>query len=65
MIELVWRNLLSNAVKYSSRVETPAVSIGSLPGPAPDEVVYYVRHNGIVRSTTNALSIVELVGGPD
>jgi signal transduction histidine kinase len=45
MIRFILTNLISNAVKFARKEESPEVEIGSNPG--SNEVVYFVRDNGI------------------
>lgn len=46
MLRVVLMNLVSNAVKYTRTRERAEVEIGSVPG-RPDEVVVFVRDNGV------------------
>lgn len=45
MIRIVWINLLSNAVKYTRSMKKAMIEAGSRDG--DNEVVYYVKDNGI------------------
>jgi signal transduction histidine kinase len=47
MLRQVWANLIQNAVKYSGKVEAPVIAIGSRPGGADGETVFYVKDNGV------------------
>jgi light-regulated signal transduction histidine kinase (bacteriophytochrome) len=46
MLRLVFVNLLSNAVKYSSTRNPSEIVVGTMPGQAP-EIVVFVRDNGV------------------
>lgn len=45
MLKQVWINLISNALKYSSKNEHVQIDIGSYND--DDEVVYYIKDNGV------------------
>jgi signal transduction histidine kinase len=45
LLNQVFANLLSNAVKFTSKVEHPAITIGSTP--SGSETAYFVRDNGV------------------
>lgn len=45
MIRQVWVNLLQNAIKYSSKKESPAITIGATN--QQEEAVYFIRDNGV------------------
>jgi light-regulated signal transduction histidine kinase (bacteriophytochrome) len=47
MLKLVFINLLSNALKFTRPREQAVIEIGSLPAETPDEVVVYVKDNGV------------------
>lgn len=44
LIRQVWMNLISNAVKYSSKRESPNISIQSRV--QDDEIIYIIKDNG-------------------
>lgn len=45
LIKQVWVNLISNAFKYSSKTENVTITIGSYT--EDDELIYYIRDNGV------------------
>jgi PAS domain S-box-containing protein len=45
LIKHVWNNLISNAIKYSSKVESPEVTISSRN--TDDSVIFEVKDNGV------------------
>jgi PAS domain S-box-containing protein len=47
LLKQVWMNLLSNALKYTARREVALIEIGSQPGDASEEQVYFVKDNGV------------------
>jgi len=47
MLKLVFVNLISNALKFTRPREQAVIEIGSLPSETPDEVVVYVKDNGV------------------
>jgi light-regulated signal transduction histidine kinase (bacteriophytochrome) len=54
MLRLVWRNLIENALKYSKTRSVAEICIGYIvsdiaqtPSPTPQEIVFYIKDNGI------------------
>ncbi len=46
LLSVVWTNLLSNAIKYSSKLDDPKISIGTLKGKKGTNV-YFIKDNGV------------------
>ncbi len=45
LLKQVWLNLLSNALKYTRQVNPASIAVGRLD--QPDEIIYFVRDNGV------------------
>ena len=61
LLRLVWTNLLDNAVKYTRQREEAKIEIGQMDdnhnGADVNEVVYYVRDNGVGYDTRYATKL--------
>jgi PAS domain S-box-containing protein len=68
MIQRVWTNLLDNALKYTAQAEQAQITIGTIAGQAVDEVVYFVRDNGVgfdMQYADKLFGVFERLHGPD
>jgi light-regulated signal transduction histidine kinase (bacteriophytochrome) len=58
MLRQVWANLISNALKYSSKVERPEISIGTVD--ANGQTAFFVKDNGAGFNMAYAGKLFEL-----
>jgi PAS domain S-box-containing protein len=68
MIQRVWTNLLDNALKYTAQAEQAQITIGTTAGQTVDEVVYFVRDNGVgfdMQYADKLFGVFERLHGPD
>ncbi len=47
LLKQVWKNLIDNAFKYQKSGEKPIIKIGSVPEQKNNNILYYIKDNGV------------------
>jgi signal transduction histidine kinase len=59
LLNIVWSNLISNAIKFSSKKESPIITIGSQTDKS-GRTIYYIKDNGIGFEMKDAKKIFDV-----